>query len=140
MATRDQLASVHGLRGALRLRNAASLADGRSRSPRESRLRLEMLRRGLPRPELNLDIIDAGCWLGCGDFVWPAYRVVADYDGAHHDDEGQRAQDNSTRDDYTDHGWRHVALTKTMLRNMDMAIERVARALRARGWVPGSGG
>jgi hypothetical protein len=138
MATPDQLVDVCGLRGAPRLRKAASLADGRSRSPRESMLRLEMLRRGLPRPELNLDIIEASCWLGCGDFAWPAYRVVVDYDGEHHSDERQRAQDNSTRDDYTDHGWRHVALTKTMLRNMDAAIERVARALRGRGWVPAS--
>jgi hypothetical protein len=132
----EQLRRIPTMPGARVLREAAAMADPGSRSPRESLVRVEMLKRGLPRPVLNLDIIEQGTWIGCGDFVWPEYRVIADYDGDHHNDERQRTQDNQTRDDYADCGWRHVPLTKRSLRNMDAAMERVARALRARGWRP----
>lgn len=50
-------------------------------------------------------------------------------------DEKKHTQDNQTRDLYAAHGWRHVALTKRMVRNMDAALERVARALRDNGWL-----
>ena len=69
-----------------------------------------------------------------GDFVWPQYRTIADDDGDHHRDEKQHTQDNETRDLYAAYGWRHVPLTKRMLRNMNAAMERIARALRDRGW------
>ena len=68
-------------------------------------------------------------------FVWREYRTITDYDGAVHLDEKKHTQDNQTRDLYAAHGWRHVALTKRMVRNMDAALERVARALRDNGWL-----
>ncbi len=121
--------------GAGKLRQAIALADGRSKSPQESRIRLAMRERGFPTPELNLAIIEDGGWIGEGDFVWPEYRTIADYDGEVHLDEKQQTQDNETRDLYAAHGWRHVALTKRMVRRMDSALERVARALRDNGWL-----
>ncbi len=90
--------------------------------------------RGLPPPLLNGHIIDAGTWLGCGDFVWRQFRVIADYDGKHHDKPRQRHQDAQTRDDYAAAGWRHVPITGAMSR--EQAVDRVERALRARGWRP----
>ena len=121
--------------GSRRLRQAADLADGRSKSPQETRIRLEMRDRGFPPPELNAPIIEDGGWIGEGDFVWREYRTITDYDGAVHLDEKKHTQDNQTRDLYAAHGWRHVALTKRMVRNMDAALERVARALRHNGWL-----
>ena len=121
--------------GSRRLRQAADLADGRSKSPQETRIRLEMRDRGFPPPELNAPIIEDGGWIGEGDFVWREYRTITDYDGAVHLDEKKHTQDNQTRDLYAAHGWRHVALTKRMVRNMDAALERVARALRDNGWL-----
>lgn len=121
--------------GAAGLRAAAALADGRSKSPQETRIRLEMHDRGFPAPELNAAIIEDGGWIGEGDFVWREYRTIADYDGAVHLDEKQQTQDNQTRDLCAAHGWRHVGLTKRMVRTMDAALERVARALRDNGWL-----
>jgi hypothetical protein len=133
----DQLARVPPVPGSALLRRAAEMADPASASPKESTLRVEMLTRGLPVPRLNLEIIEDGGWIGCGDFVWPKWKVIADYDGEHHADPKQRAQDNATRDDYAHYGWRHVALDKKQITHMDKAIERVASALRDRGWQPG---
>ena len=132
--TAEDLQSVPRMRHCRRLRAAAALADGRSKSPQETRIRLEMGDRGLPIPELNAEIVEDGGWIGEGDFVWREYRTIADYDGEVHLNEKQQTQDNQTRDLYAAYGWRHVALTKRMVRNMDAALERVARALRDNGW------
>jgi very-short-patch-repair endonuclease len=83
---------------------------------------------------LNEDIIEDGIWIGCGDLVWRTWRVIADYDGDHHDESGQRHQDAQTRDDYVATGWRHIAVTKKM--SDHEAVDRIERALRERGWRP----
>jgi len=134
MVTLEELHRVPRMRHCRILRQAAALADGRSKSPQESRIRLEMRDRGFPTPELNLDIIEERGWIGNGDFVWREYRTIADYDGEVHRDEKQHTQDNQTRDLYAAYGWRHVPLTKRMVRNMDTGLELVARALRDNGW------
>ena len=132
MCTQKELRQTAGLRHARPLRKAAEHARSGSLSPQETRLRLNATRRGLPEPTLNEDIIEDGIWIGCGDLVWRPWRVIADYDGLHHDDPRQRHQDAQTRDDYTAAGWRHVAVTKKM--TDDDAVERIERALRERGW------
>lgn len=132
--SRDELESTAGLRHARRLSRAARLADPGSASPQESLFRVALIEAGLPHPKLNSDIVEQGVWVGCGDFVWEPYRVIADYDGAHHDERGQRHQDAATRNQYAAHGWRHVVITKKMTRSMHVAVDFVAEALRQRGW------
>ena len=133
ICTTAELAALNGIRHRRRLAEAAALADGGSWSPRESILRVAMHDRGLPAPELNGHIVEQAVLLGTGDYVWRLYKVIADYDGDHHDHPRQRHQDAQTRDDYAAAGWRHVALTKQM--SLDDAVGRVERALRQRGWV-----
>lgn len=132
--SRDQLLDTAGVRHAKLLSRAANLADPGSASAQESLFRVGMIDAGLPRPELNKDIIEQGGWIGCGDFVWEKYRVIADYDGEHHEGAGQRHQDAATRNDYAAHGWRHVVITKAMTRRTHVAVGFVADALRQRGW------
>ncbi len=53
------------------LRRALGLARTGSRSPQESRLRVHLVRGGLPEPELNAEVQDrVGRVLGHGDLVW----------------------------------------------------------------------
>ena len=132
--SRDQLLDTTGVRHARFLSKAAAMADPRSASARESVFRVAMVDAGLPLPELNKDIIEQGIWLGSGDFVWEQYRVIADYDGEHHNSASQRHQDAATRNAYTAHGWRHVVITKTMTNKMHVAVAFVVDALRQRGW------
>jgi hypothetical protein len=130
----QELADVAGRRHGQRLLSAAVLADGGSASPEETKMRLAIGARGLPRPTLNEHIIEDGIWIGCGDFVWRRWRVIADYDGEHHKTAEQRHQDAQTRDDYAAAGWRHIAMTSGMTR--EQAVDRIERALRDRGWRP----
>ncbi|MEI2785710.1 MAG: hypothetical protein V9E82_08425 [Candidatus Nanopelagicales bacterium] len=134
LCAEEELQQTSGLRHARTLTKAAAHARLGSLSPRETRLRLNVIRRGLPEPSLNEDIIEDGIWIGCGDLVWRPWRVIADYDGLHHDDPQQRHQDAQTRDDYTAAGWRHVAVTKKM--TDDNAVDRIERALREKEWRP----
>ena len=126
------LLALTGVRHKVKLRKAAERADGGSWSPRESLLRVAMLDEGVPEPELNGEIVEGGTVIGTGDFVWREYRTVADYDGGHHNQPGQRHQDAQTRDDYAAEGWRHVPITSKM--SQSEGVDRVTRALRQRGW------
>lgn len=130
--TRAELDDTRGLPNIGLLQAAAQLADPGSKSPQESILRVALHRAGAPAPALNAAIVEDGEWLGEGDFVWRVHKVIADYDGLHHGESGQRHQDAQTRDDYAAAGWRHVAVTSAM--STDQAVGRVLRALRARGW------
>lgn len=118
LCTQEELVKTAGVRHHRKLSEAASKARPGSLSPQETRLRLNAVRKGLPEPTLNEDIIEDGIWIGCGDLVWRTWRVIADYDGLHHDHPGQR----------------HVAVTKAM--SDHDAVDRIERALREQGWRP----
>jgi len=123
-----------GVRGAQNLRQVAPLTDPRSRSVRETLLRVELHLKGLPAPEINRDIVEDGVWLGTGDLVWPEYRLVIEYDGIHHDQARQRHQDAQTRNAYAEHGWVCMVLTSAQFSHMHDTVEQIMRLLAQRGW------
>jgi hypothetical protein len=58
------------------------LADGRSESVGETRMRHLCWRCGLPAPELQYEVFDDdGRLVGRTDFAWPAYRLFGEFDG-----------------------------------------------------------
>jgi hypothetical protein len=128
----SELAVPPRARGALRLRQAVELADPRSCSPEESQLRVGLTLAGLPKPEVNFDVIVHGEWIGRGDLVWPEYMLYLEYDGGHHADPGQRHQDAQTRNRLAQLGWRVRVVTSSM-RTHDV-VEMVTEDLRAAGW------
>lgn len=95
-------------------------------------LRVSMHDAGLPPPGINVDVIDRGEWIGCGDFVWMKYRLYVEYDGEHHNDPGQRHQDAQTRNRLMQLGWTVRVVTSRMrTRNV---IGMLASDLRRNGW------
>ena len=83
--TRDELvravlAGAHrpGIAQAAR---ALGLADGRAESPLETRGRLALLASGLPRPELQVEIRDAGGLIGRVDGWYEEAAVAVEFDG-----------------------------------------------------------
>lgn len=123
-----------GARGAVVLRRALALADSRSRSPRESILRVHLHLAGLPPPVVNMDVIHEGEWIGCGDLVWPEFRLYVEYDGAHHDDPNQRHQDAQTRNRLNQLGWTVRVVTKKMMGHVHEVVDMVTEDLQANGW------
>lgn len=61
---------------------AVSFADGASESPGESRSRVRMDEAGLPRPELQAEIVDFdGRFVARSDFLFIEQRTIGEFDG-----------------------------------------------------------
>lgn len=78
----NELDLLAKMTGAERARLVVSELNGLAESVLESRSRIELLDRGLPMPELQVDIYDSwGRWLGRVDFYWREHRAVGEADG-----------------------------------------------------------
>jgi hypothetical protein len=98
-------------RGKVRLLEALGLVRPGVRSAMESRARLVCVRGGLPEPEVNGDITDAGGeWLAEGDLVWRGSKVVGEYQGADHASRRRRSLDASRRASLEMEDWRVVEI------------------------------
>jgi hypothetical protein len=125
---------AHRRRGVVRARQALGLLDGRAESPGESLARVALMLCGIPRPEVNLDIVNRGQWLARVDMAWPEHRVIVEYDGAVHLPESQRRKDALRRNMLQDAGWIVIVFTAADLRHPErMAVMvRSAFARQAR--------
>lgn len=128
-------AELHpGARGLVALRRAVALADPGAESPWETRTRLALVMGGLPRPETQIEVFD-----GCGKFVgrvdlgWRRWRVAVEYDGAHHRDPAQFAQDLRRHNRLTAAGWTAIRVTAADVLRPDDLLAQVKVALARAG-------
>lgn len=86
LATLQGYATEHrGWPGARLLAEVLALADERSESPMETRLRLLLIDGGLPRPVAQHDVHDErGRFLARLDLAYPELRIGLEYEGDHH--------------------------------------------------------
>ena len=126
------------LDGVLRARGAASMVREGAESVRESALRWDLVRRGLPEPELNTDILDElGRFLARGDLVYREWKVLVEYDGWQHERDALRRQrDHLRREALEAAGWRVVVVTVADMREPSAIAARVRQALIQRGYRP----
>jgi len=77
--------SSAGAKGVKRLRRAIGLAEPRSESPMETRLRLELINARLPAPEAQVDLYDdSRRFLARADLYYRDVRLVIEFDGQNH--------------------------------------------------------
>ncbi len=112
--------------------DALPLLDARSESPRESIVRVYLVRFGLPRPECNLDVFHDGVWVARVDIAWPEALLAVEYDGMGHLDEAQRRRDAWRRNALQRAGWLVITLTADDLRHPELMCRRIAEALAER--------
>jgi hypothetical protein len=90
-----------GTRGIARLRRVVDLAEPKTESPMETRLRLLLVLAGLPRPEVQISLRDSeGRPLGRPDLLYRVERLAIEYDGGNHRDrliEDDRRQNGLVR-------------------------------------------
>lgn len=80
--------------GAPRLARLLALADPRSESPMETRLRLLLVDAGVPPPEVQLEVrVWADGLVARVDLAWPDLRLAVEYDGDHHRERAQFRRD-----------------------------------------------
>lgn len=115
-----------GARGIRRLRTALDLVDSGAESPRETRLRLLLVRAGLPRPVTQIPVgrrrIDMG---------WPDCLVGVEYDGERHfTNPADYAADIERLEFLASQGWAIVRVSSRQLRyEQDRIVARVRAAL-----------
>jgi hypothetical protein len=120
-----------GARNCRRIARVADLADPRSESAMESRLRLLLVMSGLPRPDVQYAVADEHrrvvAYL---DLVYPRHRIGIEYDGAHHLTPAQVAKDIRRGTRLLDLGWHVYRFTAPdVLRTPDRIVHLVRTAL-----------
>jgi very-short-patch-repair endonuclease len=78
-----------GRRGIARAREALGLFDSGAQSPKESWLRVVLIRAGLPRPQTQIPVSDEfGDRIIYLDMGWEVVKVAVEYDGEQHRSDG----------------------------------------------------
>lgn len=131
---RRAVARNAGRRGNLSLRAAFEQVRPRTDSPRETTLRLLVIRAGLPEPEVNGRLTEDGERERFGDLVFRPWHVVLEYEGAHHQQSRSAYLDDIDRYGELSARWRFVRVAKE--HTPEQIILRTSAALRASGWRP----
>jgi len=102
-----------GRRGIRRARSALSLVDGGAESPRETWLRLLLIRAGFPPPRTQIPVYDEyGQLVAVLDMGWEYLKLGVEYDGDHHrTDRRQFNKDIRRAGALTELGWIDVRVT-----------------------------
>jgi len=115
----------------------AALGDIRpfTDSPRESELRLIIVRAGLPEPAIRHSVTSAeGMFIGTPDLAYVDEMVAIEYEGEHHRTDALTYEnDIIRREQFEDAGWLVIRVTKSHLGGQHhRLIQRIERALRER--------
>ncbi|OBA75662.1 hypothetical protein A5641_24155 [Mycobacterium sp. 1554424.7] len=126
------LADRHrGARGLRRLQTALELVDPGSQSPKETWLRLLLIRAGLPRPTTQIPVVVTGAQLYYLDMGWEDVMVAVEYDGEQHRlDRWQYTRDIRRSEALERLGWLVIRVTASD-RPIDI-VDRVRDALAFR--------
>ena len=104
-------------------------------SPQETRLRLVIVRCGLPEPMVDVPVRDsAGGWIGQADLGYPRARVAIQDEGDVHRSTPRRWRQDIARDEaFVAVGWRVLRATAEDVRRPRTFCQRLAHALAAAG-------
>jgi hypothetical protein len=134
------LATKAGRPGYRRAMRARELIRADTDSPKESELRLLLVRSGLPEPAINVPMFDeTGGWIQDPDMSYEEFKIAIQYDGGHHSTPAQRRSDIFRDENARGLGWLVVVLTQWDLDPFapgmePNAVTRVRAALKDRGW------
>ncbi|MGB2569127.1 endonuclease domain-containing protein [Micromonospora citrea] len=127
------LSQHRGERGWRKFAEAVSLSDGGAESVPESRLRVRLVRAGLPRPVTQHVIERAGRFIARVDLAWPELKIAIEYDGLWHHDPAQLHRDRQRLNKLLGEEWIVLHVTsKRMREDFDAFLAEVEAALRSR--------
>ena len=102
-----------GRRGIRQARRALSLVDAGAESPRETWLRLLLIRNGFPAPQTQIPVHDEyGQLVAVLDMGWEELKLAVEYEGDHHRTDRRQFNKDITRlETLTDLRWTVVRVT-----------------------------
>jgi len=117
-----------GWRGIKQARDTIAMVDPGAESPRETWLRLLLMRAGFPRPATQYPILNEyKVLIGEVDLAWPELKIAVEYEGRHHMDPGQARKDIARIEEMVEVQWAVVRVTAA-----DPAAVIVRRVFTAR--------
>ena len=120
-----------GARGIRKVERALLLVRPGAESPRETDVRLSMMRAGLPMPDLQHELRDRdGTVWARLDISYPSLKLAVEYDGEQHRlDDAQYDRDIRRLRRLTAEGWLVIRVTKADLRHRrDEVIAHIVAA------------
>lgn len=129
----EALAEFHqGRRGIRRARAALGLVDPGAESPRETWLRLLIIRAGMPRPQTQIAVRNEyGVVIAEVDMGWEEPKIAIEYEGDHHrTDRRQFNRDIHRMDEMIELGW--IVIRVTVEDTPASIVHRVSKALAQR--------
>jgi very-short-patch-repair endonuclease len=132
-ALHDMAVGRTGWRGVTRFREAVRLARPGAESPMESRVRLVVVRGGLPEPALQVRVFDStGRFIARLDMAYEAARIGLEFDGDHHRDRAIFQRDAVRINQLRLAGWTVLRFTADdVLRHSQRLVAQVAAALKS---------
>jgi hypothetical protein len=116
------------------LRPLLAVADRRSESPLETRVRLIFVAAGVPPEALQYEVLDSTGWLIARlDMAWPSARLAVEVDGrAYHDSVPAVYRDRARANKLATRGWRILRFTWADLQHSEWIVAQVRAALAGR--------
>lgn len=134
-ATVDQMPGLHGVN---RIRSLLSWCDERADSPPETRLRLMLIRAGLPVPTPQLVIRNEyGEKIAKADLGYEAQKVAIFYDSEMHREKSTWEFDAWANAQMAELGWERFRVTAPMMRSPVTLTRQIGSAVMRGSW-PGS--
>lgn len=118
-----------GKKGVRRLREVVGYSEPATESPMETRLRMLLVLAGLPLPQVQAKLVDAGGHLiGRADLYYPQGRLAIEYDGGTHRD--SLLEDNRRQNRLLGAGYRLLRFASgDVLRTPQSVVTEVRTAL-----------
>jgi very-short-patch-repair endonuclease len=136
LASRDELAAAvetHGRRaGAAALREALPLLDERSESPKESELRVILVRAGLEGLVVNLPITTSDGYRYRADLAFPRDKTIVEFQSRFHDPAVNFRADMTRISRLEADGWTVIQVNNDDLDDPAELVRRVRRVLASR--------
>jgi hypothetical protein len=127
-----RMADFPSSRGIRQARYLAELVEPRTESFGESWVRLRIIDAGLPRPTVQIEVLDGpGRCVYRLDLGWEDRRVAVEYDGErHHSSADQLAHDLRRREDLERrYGWRVLGVGRGEVLGSSLSLEKAVGEL-----------
>ena len=129
----EAVANAGTFPGVSRARSALVEIRPGTDSPMESKLRLLIVRAGLPEPVIGHTVYFEGAFIGTPDLAYIRERIALDYDGkVHRATERAYLDDVERRNLFADAHWRYITVTKDNIRVPRSLLARLERLLADR--------
>ena len=133
-AIHTHVEGLRRLRGVRKLRAAEPYIRAGTDSAAESRMRLIIVRAGLPEPVVGHTVYDRdGFFVGTPDLAYVKEKIALDYEGEIHRVSTRTfGEDIERREQFQDAGWRHIRVVKGHITKPHRLVDRVGFALTER--------